>query len=64
MRCENHITSILVFFAISSEGCIYRQGGIDSQRMIEFLQKHIVSSTRQCKQSQKPRCQEDYIGKQ
>ena len=34
-------------FAISSEGCIgyevYRQGGIDSQRIIEFLQKHITT---------------------
>lgn len=52
-RCVVKTTSQEVFkkytgvFAISSNGCIgyevYKQGGIDSQRMIEFLQKHIIS---------------------
>lgn len=52
-RCVVKTTSQEVFkkytgvFAISSKGCIgyevYRQGGIDSQRMIEFLQKHIIT---------------------
>lgn len=52
-RCIVKTTSQEVFkkytgvFAISSEGCVgyevYRQGGIDSQRLIEFLQKHIIT---------------------
>ena len=52
-RCVVKTTSQEVFkkytgvFAISSKGCVgyevYRQGGIDSQRLIEFLQKHIIT---------------------
>lgn len=52
-RCVVKTTSQEVFkkytgvFAISSNGCIgyevYRHGGIDSQRLIEFLQKHIIT---------------------
>lgn len=52
-RCVVKTTSQEVFkkytgvFAISSEGCIgyevYKQGGIDSKRLIEFLQKHIIT---------------------
>ena len=52
-RCVVKTTSQEVFkkytgvFAISSIGCIgyevYRQGGIDSQRLIEFLHKHVIS---------------------
>lgn len=52
-RCVVKTTSQEVFkkytgvFAISNKGCIgyevYKQGGIDSQRLIEFLQKHIIS---------------------
>lgn len=52
-RCVVKTTSQEVFkkytgiFAISSEGCIgyevYKQGGIDSGRLIEFLQNHIIT---------------------
>lgn len=52
-RCIVKTTSQKVFkkytgvFAMSSKGCIgyevYKQGGINSHRMIEFLQKYIVS---------------------